>query len=59
MPAPTSFAPVCSLPGQDCAQDMLGGGERYEKTGDRLSLQPRLPLFFRQINLPDFTESTI
>ena len=31
---------------------------RGGKTGDYLGLQPRLPLFFRQINLHLFTEST-
>ena len=37
----------------------LVGGDSNGKTGDRLGLQPRLPLFFRQINLYEFTESTI
>jgi len=41
-------------------EPILVGGERpLRKTGDRLGIKPRLPLFFRRIVLMEFGENTI
>jgi len=41
------------------APSLVGGESPLWKTGDRLGIKPRLPLFFRRIVLMKFGENTI